>query len=330
MYTRAIGFFALLSFMSFAAEPEKKLPEPPMEVQKKAQTQILTIFKDDFFRAKTSQEKLNLSAKLCKEAADSKDDATGKFMLLKLAEDLASQAGSFKEACSIIDETYVEYDINVLDRKVESIVKSSKASLSARLNQDLAVVSATFLQELYDSERYDLVSKVIPLAQYFAFKAKDLETSKYVTAKVQDAQNMQKIFEKYTKALDLKTKSKDANTNLVVGKYLYFIKHNSKGSEMLLLSNDTALKDLIKKEEEFSEDATKYLELGDAWYDAAQKEEKAKADVSFKKYMEAKATKYYTAVLPELTGITKARVESRLKDIPQKGIQRRSSSRKKL
>ena len=103
----------------------------------------------------------------------------------------------------------------------------------------------------------------------------------------------------------------DPEANLVVGKYLCFVKGDwDKGLPMLALGKDEALKALAKQELEGAASSTEQAKLGDGWWNLAEKQEG-----TAKKQIQARAGYWYQKALPGLSGLMKDKVEKRLAQV---------------
>jgi len=79
---------------------------------------------------------------------------------------------------------------------------------------------------------------------------------------------------------------------------------------MLALGSDPALKELAAKDVQGTDSAEEQVKLGDGWWELAGKEE-GRA----KKSMGVRAAFWYKRALPQLSGLTKGKVEKRLEEL---------------
>lgn len=112
----------------------------------------------------------------------------------------------------------------------------------------------------------------------------------------------------------LELKPTDPDASLTVGKFRCFIKGDwNDGLAMLALSNDTTLKNLAVKELSGIADAGEQLAIADQWWDLSEKETGIAGQE-----LQRHAAEWYQKAWPTLTGLARAKVQSRLKVIPLK------------
>src|SRR4051794_7920586 len=101
---------ALFSSASlFAMEPAALLPVPDEASQSAALQTLRDVYKSDFDQAKTNAKRLELAKKLFQTGLDTKDDNSGKYVLLKSSRDLAVQSSELViafEASEAIAKTF--------------------------------------------------------------------------------------------------------------------------------------------------------------------------------------------------------------------------------
>jgi len=103
----------------------------------------------------------------------------------------------------------------------------------------------------------------------------------------------------------------DADAHLALGKYLCFQQGDwEQGLPHLSRGGDSTLKELAAKGLTDPKDALAQAEIGDAWWNAAEKA-KGKDKVG----LQAGAQFWYTKALPALTGLSKAKAQKRLADL---------------
>ena len=109
-----------------------KLPVPSDAAQEQVLALIREVYKDDFAAAKTPEQKATLASKLIEKAAETNDDPASRFVLLKVARDLASQAGHLDVAFGAINWMALYYDIDARQMKLDALT-------NAKLEGDNAV-----------------------------------------------------------------------------------------------------------------------------------------------------------------------------------------------
>ena len=103
----------------------------------------------------------------------------------------------------------------------------------------------------------------------------------------------------------------DPSANQNFGEYLCFMRGDfEKAMPYLWKGTDTTYKTIAPRELIQPTEAPKQVELADAWWDMAEKE---RVDMR-KQGMQARAVFWYSAALPNLTGLTKLKADKRMTD----------------
>ena len=135
---------------------DQKLPVPNAADQKKGETEIRSIFKEDFAK-KTRDGKRSLAQKLLKEAGDEKNTAVARYVVLLLSRDLAAESLDLATLFSSIDQLGKLYDVEKPVLTGATFTSSTNALKVAALNSAQMYASAPD-----DSVRADLVIDLRP------------------------------------------------------------------------------------------------------------------------------------------------------------------------
>ena len=243
-------------------------------------------------------------------AIDTKNDAAGKYILLGMAKDLAAGAGDAETAFAAIAELET-YQIDSLNLKFDTLTVISK-SVRGQDAKGLIDRINPLIDEAIGADRYDLAGQLAQLGVSVAKTTKELDAIKAATGRVQEARNAETAYQQVKKALaSLADKPKDPEANLAAGRFYCLTKGQwDKGLPMLALGSDAALKALAEKELAKPTDSDKQVELGDGWWALAEKDNGAARG-----RLRERAGYWYEQVLPNLTGLMKAKVEKRLSEI---------------
>src|SRR5688500_11941489 len=104
-----------------SGEEAVKTSIPPNDaVQEEVNTLIATIYKSDFASAKTAEQKLVFARKLLRDGLASKDDPNGKFVLLRLAREIAIEQGELELALLAAHETGAAFQVDSLQLKMDT------------------------------------------------------------------------------------------------------------------------------------------------------------------------------------------------------------------
>ena len=292
-----------------AQEATKKATIPDDNAQSQALTLIREVYKDDYSQATTPEKKGELAKKLLEKAGDSKDDATNQFVMLRVAKELAVQAGDAETAFQAVDEMANGFPVDALEMKVAVLAKVVPVVKDPEELKQLAEMALSVMNLAIGEDKHDLAKRLGPLVLSAAQRAKDKDLVKQVQASVRSVNEAAKAFQEAKAAMKtLEEQPTDPDANLAVGKYLCFTKGNWKrGRAMLALGSDAVLKALAMKEMGGEADAAEQVKLGDGWWGQAEKEKG-----TTKQNLEGRARYWYEKALPELTGLMKDKVEKRV------------------
>jgi hypothetical protein len=285
------------------------MPVPDKEAQAKVLKVIKDLYKVDYAKRKP-REILELAAKLIQEAAETKDDPTARFVLLREARDLAAQAGSAATCLQAIDELAKEYDIDALGMKAEWLATTATFATPA-VSSSLAETCLALVEEAVAADHYELALRLVSVAVDAARKARSPTLSSKAEARRKEVQALQKEFDEVKEArAKLRETPDDPDASLALGKYLCLVKGDwKKGLPLLAQGSDKALKAVAEQERDNPGGADAQVRIGDRWWDLA-----GKATGRTKAQLQTRAVHWYEQAAPELKGLAKARVEKRLQE----------------
>lgn len=303
----------LMASIAFSKDPTPKASIPDDAAQKAAMAVVADVYKPDYEKAKTPPQKIELAKKLLGVGVATKDDPVNRFVLFRVARDIAAQQGDLKTAFSAIDRLDAEYETDALQMKVDAVTLAIKALKTPKEHQACAAILAPLIDEAIASDRYDQAKSLADLALVSAREGRDSDRIKQMVAKLKEVEEVAVEFETVKEAkATLDAKPTDPAANFAVGRFLCLVKGDWKrGVTMLALGDNEKFKAAALLELESKPDS---LKLGDGWWRTAEGlEGTAKARV------QAHAVEWYRKALPGLSGLTKARVEHELKGFAPEG-----------
>jgi hypothetical protein len=305
----ALFFVLLLTLPCLAQEPVAKAKVPDEAAQKSALAVIADVYKPDYEKAKTPALKIELSKKLLGEAVATKDDPVNRFVLFRVARDIAAQQGEITTAFDAIGRINAEYEADALQMKLDAATLAVKALKTPKDHQACVGILASLNDEAVVADRYDLAKALAALTLGCAREGRDADRIKQMTAKSKEIDEIASEFEKVREAKGtLDAKPTDPAANFAVGKFLCFVKGDwRRGVTMLALGDNEEFKAAALLELESQPDS---LKAGDVWWKIAEGLEataKSKAQVH--------AGEWYRKALPGLGGLTKTRVERQLEAV---------------
>jgi hypothetical protein len=287
----------------------KRIPVPDNEAQAKVLKVIKDLYKADYAKRKP-QEILELAAKLLQEAAETRDDPTARFVLLREARDLAAQAGNAATCLQAIDELAREYEIDALAMKAEWLATTGTFATPGA-SSALAETCLSLVDEAVAADNHELALRLVSVAVDTARKARLTALSNRAEARRKEVLALQKEFDEVKEArAKLRETPDDPDASLALGKYLCLVKGDwKKGLPLLAQGSDKALKAIAEQERDNPAEAEAQVRVGDGWWDLA-----SKATGRTKAQMQARAVHWYEQAAPELKGLAKARVDKRIQE----------------
>lgn len=304
-----------------AAEPEaekkpKKLPVPEEAKQQAAEAKIREVFGGEFTAAKTAEQKIGLASKLAKQAAETTDDADARFVLYRMACNLAAEAGELSEAFRTVDTMAEDYELNPLNVKTALLAKAVEGNRFAGKadGHANALISAAtaLLEEATAADNFEAAGRILKLATTAVRASKDPQMIRDMAARAREMERLKAKFAAVKKAMDtLVDNPRDADACLAVGQWYCFIKGDwENGLPLLQKGSNDELAKSAGQDIAHPKDPKKQLALADAWWDLGESEQgQAKSS------LHARAAHWYEAVMPLLTGLEKAKAKKRLESL---------------
>jgi hypothetical protein len=300
-----------LGGVKFAAqEPTAKSPVPGKEALAEAEAEIRSVFKTELAKVKDDPKAgKELANELLKQARKTTDSLALRFAGLALARDLAARAGDHATALDAIDELAASFQVNTSGMKAKVFVLAARETTDKDVAVDLIEAMLEMLPEALAADDYQAAAQLLGAAQTAMAHAKSLPLAARIEKAEQEVHAVQKQFEQVKPFVEkLKDNAADAEANGEVGKYYSLYKGNwERGLPLLARGKDDTLKALAVKDLAKPRASKKQAELGDGWWDLAQKE-KPPAQT----HLQERAAYWYELALPDLTGLARVRIQKRL------------------
>ena len=297
-----------------AANPQTKQnrsPLPNEAAQAKALKLAKEVYGQAWTAAKIPSQKHDLAQKFLHGADESENDPVGRYILLKLARDTATQASDVQLAFEAIDKMAEQFQVDDVEMKMTVLIAVSKRTKLPADHMAIGEQAAGLIDGAIAHDKIDLAIKLGELALPEARASRDPDLLRDVNARIEQCKVLGKAYREMKEAeAVLDTKPDDPLANLTVGKYYCFQKADwEKGLPMLALGRDESLKAVAAREIAGLTKADDQVKVGDAWWDLAEKEH-GKVQAALR----GRANYWYQQVLPELSGLAKARLEKRIKE----------------
>lgn len=295
--------------VSIGADPVAKLPLPDEAAQAKARMIVSEVYKSDYDKAKTPAQKIELATKLLKDGLATKDDIAARFVLFRIARDIAAQQGDLRTALEAISVIGKEFDADVLQMQAEAATTSVSVLKTTKDFRTVGDLLVPLIDTAVAADRFELAKSLAEQTLRCAREVRDTDQIRFASTKSVEIDQMAAEFSRAKEAFDLlHTKPADPSANEIVGKYRCFTKGEwTQGIPMLALGNDETLKQVAILELDDNRDL---LKIGDAWWKIAEE-----LPSNHRDRVRSHAAESYAASLPKLTGLSKTRVEKILLSI---------------
>lgn len=303
----------LVLFVPIAPQ-EAKQPVPDAAAQKESLKLIRDIFKDEYSKRGAADQR-TLALKLLQQSLDTKDDLVAKYVLLQEARGIAAEAGDASTALRAVDELSNRFVVNRISLRYSAL---STASLTAREPAQMSSAAEqllTLADEAIGSQELELAEKATAAAANLAKGAKNVSLTARAGAKSKELADLKPKYALVQKAKEtLKTAPDDPGANLAVGRFVCLVLGNwDDGLPYLAKGSDAPLKALATRDRAGAKDDVDASAIGDAWWDLGEKESGKVRD-----QFRLRASRWYLEVIPRLGGLSRARLEKRLRELPIK------------
>lgn len=319
------------------AQPERatidtRKPIPEEAAQKAGKKILAELYKQDYDRARTPQQKHELVEKLFPKVEELQEDAVGHYLLLTLIHDIAISAGDVANAMLAIERLATDYQIDSVAMQSKAIETLSKSLQNEAEAKQLLEECGKVLNDAMSKDDFPLAQRILDVATIVAKRANK-------SAEIQQLVEIKKILDESKTAYanvpaaqsSLKADPANADAHTVVGRYLCLYRRDwTKGLAHLAQSGDIKLKVLAQIDRSQPTQPQQQADLGDQWFELG-----ADARPYAQKALELRAAHWYAQALDSLpAGLVKARVQKRLHDIAEKtgdeSVQAFATSKRKL
>ncbi len=285
------------------------LPIPTSTQQSHARDMIHTLYTADFAK-KSSADRLALASLLLKQAQATTDDPAARYVALIDSADLAANAGDPTLAFSALAELARSYSVDLLDLQRQALLKAHASTTPD--DKAITLLSLDTGSRAAQSDDFTTVSQLTDLAESSANRTRQVSFVASIQLRLATLRQLIAEFARVQAAFARLDKTpadpKAPDAHLIIGTFYALHKNQwDIGLPHLALSSDPTLRDLAAKDLAHPTDPLLQVQLGDAWWDYAQKAtglDRASAS--------AHAAQWYKSAQSTLQGITLARIQSRL------------------
>lgn len=270
--TTALGLLVVLliwAFPHWAAgddAPAERLPVPKSAVQGPIDNSIRAQYRQDL-ASHDAAVQLELAKNFQKQAAETGVDSARQYVLLREARELATNAGNFDVAFSIIDDTSRLFIVDPNELKVSVLSNAMDRSLISK--PELLDNYLKTGQAALDRGNVQLAYQVTVLAREITRALHDAgltERAREFELRVHAARREYETI--IAAANKLRAKPDDPDASLLVGRYVCFMQgHWDEGLPVLAHCSDPKLKDIATKDVDGPESPEAMADLADAYWD---------------------------------------------------------------
>ncbi|NQT17945.1 MAG: hypothetical protein HQ582_34655, partial [Planctomycetes bacterium] len=309
-----IVVFVLSSAVSFGQD---RFPVPHADAQAEAIKLVRELYEREYEDAKTPAEQTALANKLFRQAAASKNDPTACFVILRVAKDMAVQAGDAETALEAVDRMAGTYEIDAAQMRVETLLGTSANALLPEARGAVAEAAIPVIRAAIAEDDFASATRLVRKALDLARRSRDAELLKRLVAVNSEVAEAGERYSAIEQArAKLEEQPTDPQANLAVGRYLCVSKGDwDRGIPMLALGSDPALKELAVREMKEADSPNAQVALADAWWDLAQE----KTDQEKEPFLLRAGYWYQEAETGLTAALAKAKVRKRLKEIATLG-----------
>jgi hypothetical protein len=309
-FAAALVGICLVSLL--AAQPaDTRAPIPQKTETAAAEKLVRDIFKADFAKIKPA-DRTALAEKLLEQAEGSKDDVAAHYVLITEASTASAKAGDAVNYLKAAEALSKSYKISLADAQASGI-----DALSSNLSKESASAAAQPLLDAADAAlgmgEFDAATKLLKAADTAGRKGSVKEVSNATALRTKSLAALRKEFDKLGDARKkLETAPTDADANLLLGRFLCFVKNDWEGGlPRLVLGSDATLRSAAEKDDKAnSGSANDKAEAADFWYKLA-----SSADALQKSNMMSRALTRYKDAQADATGLAKIKIEKRIEEI---------------
>lgn len=303
-------FFLLqlgLATLSCSCLAQEKSKVPTDSEAEESENLAREVYGERYRNARTRQAKSELSREIL-DGAQSEKDKIRRYVMLRLAKNIAVNAADIELALEATDAITNEYQVEGFQQQLETLAGICKNAQVSSLN-DLVEMAEELAEQAIREDEHAAFLKFVDSLGKLAAKSREPELRKLVSEMKEGMELLAEVFKEIEPFRQkLKGEPNDPVANLVVGKYTCFVKNNWKvGLEYLAKGSEEGLKKVAQMELKTETAGKKRMEVGDAWWDLATEQEEEDDQI----LMKMRAGYHYKQAVASLSGLDKAKAEKR-------------------
>lgn len=297
----------LLSLLIAALQSKEPLPDTSS--QKRIEKEIRETLKADYSR-RDKDGRRALARLLLRKGTETKDDSAVRYVLLREAKEIASEALDLSTAYAAIGLLEERYDVNAEEFRASALTSARKAVRTTEDASDLAEFLLSLAEDALEKPDFAAAQAAAREAEQIARAVKDEALSARAKDRGKGIVEAQRERERFDRAMEtFRTHPGDAEANLTCGRFLCFVRGDwEKGLPHLAHGSDVELAQVAEQEMSKPESPEARASLAEAWWELARK---ARGAEERSRYQD-RAHFWLRGALSTATGLTESKIRTRL------------------
>jgi formylglycine-generating enzyme required for sulfatase activity len=274
------------------------------------------LYHAEYSQAQTPAAQRALAKKLLQKGLEMADDPTARFVLLRLARDIAVKAGDQNLAFEAIDRLAEGFVVDSWAMKSAVVTEAARQARKTVEHETAASQALLLMRKAMEQDACGVAQEMAKLALSEGGKARDRELVAQARAGQKQAQQAAKAMEQIeaSRAM-LRDHPDDPLANQAVGRYECLVKGNwAVGLPLLAKAGEPGIKSVAEDDLRSPSEPAAQLKIGDAWWNLAQG-----ATGREREGMLVRAGYWYQQVGQIEQSLVRAKIESRLTQIAKLG-----------
>lgn len=290
------------------AEDTPRLPVPSPQEQDQARSLIEGLYKSEWQKARTSQQKGELANQFIEKSTQESVPAN-RYALLTIAERMSSQIGDVETAFKAVEQLSEHFDINHHRAKVDAFIQSAEHASTTDQRRAVANLAPQLMEECVAQDDFDTASQLYKLAVAAARGARERKLAKQLSVRQAEIKEIANEFAGIKAHRDsLEKDPADPDANFALGRFYCLMKGDwDKGLPFLAIGSDTELKKLAWLELSSPAVPSKQIALAEGW----QKVVDGHKGVVLSS-IQQRAIHWLELALPNVSGLQSDKVKSQL------------------
>jgi hypothetical protein len=289
-----------------------RLPVPEAAKLRETEKLVKELFKEQYSK-KAPADRAALAKLLLEQARKTLDDPTAAWIMLRDAQEAASQVADVRLSVSAADETGRLFDVDPLALKNTVLTTAAKVAKTPEECAATAEALLKLVDEYIAVDLYEAADRSASAALLQARKSGDAGLSGRIATRAKEVAEAKSRFQSMKRVLETLARTPDdSGANSEMGQFLAFVKGNwDLGLRFLAKGSEATLKGLASKELAYPSQAAEQSAIADGWYELSEKEKSPLR----KGQMLAHALSLYDGALARATGLVRTKIETRVADI---------------